>query len=241
MRISKTTRIEFLSLVVAALALAVSVRGCFQSNRALEISERATRVSEEESKRSILAVWKGNFSRDNETLQLLSMDQSMAIQLATVWLPPNFTWDRPRPDLVLTPPDYTVPLNAMRTQLGAFLAKRGFVKQLSENHSASLNGGVEALPMVIVSTYVAKGEVHTDRALYLLMFQWSPPTSANAPPSVTFTALQLEARLADQDDLEKTLEATRQRTLQGTFTGDGVNPYIKPYDRSRITPQAPRP
>ena len=186
MRISKAIPIEFLSLVVAAFALAVSVRGCFQSNRALEISERATRVSEEESKRSILAVWKGNFSRDNETLKLLSMDQSMAIQLATIWLPPNFTWDSPRPDLVLTPPDYTVSLNVVRTQLGGFLAKRGFTKQLSENRSASLDGGVEALPMVIESTYVAKGEVHTDRALYLLMFQWAPPRSTNAQPSLTF-------------------------------------------------------
>ena len=55
-----------------------------------------------------------------------------------------------------------------------------------------------------------------DRALYLLMFQWSPARSANAQPSVTFTALQLEARLADEDDLEKTLEAARQ-SRQGYF------------------------
>jgi hypothetical protein len=155
-----------------------------------------------------------------------------------MWLPPGFHWDLQRPDYVLAPPDYRVSLEAPASQIKAALKSRGFAEKTGENSFRVTSGGTEALPVVIESTYVAKGEVHSDRALYLLLFSWKPPEIVSRPPqfptykgepSLMFTALQLERRIDASAQLDEVLNEALERTLTGRRMM--LDPYVAPYRR----------
>ena len=198
-RVTFSAIIAICSAVCSLIAIGVSIKSCTLSERVLDISN-------EEYLSSRSAIYKGVLNATNDKLILNSIDSNIQIQCAAIYLPPQLdetTWN-------ISAPDFGFPLLVMRNCLEKFLdenvsKEEGYVKIIDHT----------SIPLIIASSYIAKGESYSDMSLYQLVYQGIVLDEVNKRPKITFKGLIFRERLpmniAPQKFLSELWETAREK------------------------------
>jgi hypothetical protein len=172
------------------VALLASVKSCL-------VSDQAYKLTEEEYKAARFPVLVGTVNDKGDALLLRAADSAMTLQNAKVYYPPKLlheVW-------TVSPPALELSLLALRLTLEDEINKR--VKK--EPGQIKISDEDAGIPIVIEPFYVAKGESHFDRALYLVRLQFTLTDDPASPPHVKFLGLTFIKHLKTEDEPHKTL------------------------------------
>jgi hypothetical protein len=171
--------ISAVSVTLSLLAVVVSIRSC-------SISERAIHLSSQDFVASRSVIYKGVVNEKNDELLLSAIDSDIQIQCAAIYLPPqlnNTTWN-------ISPPNYAFPLAMMRRHICDLLDKyvvreKGYYKIIEHT----------SVPLIIASSYIAKGQSYSEMSLYLLVYTALVPDENYEIATIKFKGLIFKERL----------------------------------------------
>lgn len=179
-----------LSLILAALALIVSIRSCSQV-------ERSTVIAEKEFASSRAATWTLEIT-ENDSNRVKSVDNEIALQKAFLYFPPGFGVAA----IPITSPDFDL----------SFLAERAILIATNQIDDAQARfkfiNVVSSVPVGIESWYVAKGESFRDRSVYSLEFkqETSPDPEESDTYTIKISGLSFARRLKPSDSVRDILQ-----------------------------------
>ncbi|HEV7669283.1 MAG TPA: hypothetical protein VGS22_12210 [Thermoanaerobaculia bacterium] len=149
------------------------------SQQALELSSR-----DFSGARSL--VYKGTLNESNDELRFAPADQSLQLQKAEIYVPPQLEAD----SRLLAPPDFSMALTVLRYELETVLDKRfpkrpGFAQVVDK----------ASVPLIVDSMYLAKGEPLREKSMYELMYIAVISDQPYKRPTVTFKGISFLQRL----------------------------------------------
>ncbi len=201
---SRTTS-NIIAAIVATISLAALVMSLYSNkiaDRSLEVANKSHELAVTESKSQRALILGSTVSDDGQTIKLKTTDPNVALQEAHVFLPSALgrqSWQLLPPDYKLHAIQFSVPLQEILEKLGN--PKSRFGKTAVD----------KSMPIVISSTYTAKGEVHYEQSLYRIMYSFVISDKYKKPPTVNLKWLVYIRRL---DAKESPHEAIEQLSLQ---------------------------
>lgn len=188
--------ISLLSLIVAICALMISVRGCSQAEKSLELSQ-----AEYASQR--FAVFRGEFYKEgsgHDFLRISSVREDIILQDAFIHFPPQVLY--PGHKLNIGPPDFHIYIFTLQPFLkDEILEIRGIPDENASYHGARL------APMVLEANYVAKNEAYNEIALYFIDYTYSVSMlEGEVEAEINFDGIQFVNRLDPETDIPTLLE-----------------------------------
>lgn len=187
--LSPTTVIAVVSVAFSLAAIIVSIKSC-------TIAEKALDLSNQEFSASRSAIYRGVLNEKNDELSLSTIDSNIQMQYGAIHLPPQLdktVWN-------ISPPDFKFPLIVMRSHVEDFLDKKvtrekGYVKVIDQT----------SIPLIIGSSYIAKGQPYLDMSLYQLVYIATISDGTYKRPTVTFKGLIFGERLPMNTDPQQYL------------------------------------
>ena len=178
--LSSTTIFSVISIFFSLVAITISMKSC-------SISERALNLTRQDFDASRTVVYKSTLNASNDELFLTSVDQNIQLQCAAIYYPPQLdstVWN-------ISPPDFGLSLVVLRNEIGFFLDENviremGYYKVIDQT----------SIPIIIGSSYVAKGQAYQDVSLYQFVYIAVVSDNKFEPPSVTFKGLIFRERLS---------------------------------------------
>ncbi|PKL39013.1 MAG: hypothetical protein CVV44_09095 [Spirochaetae bacterium HGW-Spirochaetae-1] len=181
---SSTVIISVGSIIFSLIAIVVSIRSC-------SISEKALNLTTEDFIASRSAIYRGTINKSNDKLFLSTIDTNIQLQCAAVHLPPQLDKDKWN----ISQPDFMLSLVIIRGYIEGYLEKNvlretGYVKIFDQT----------SIPIIIGSSYIAKGQSYSDLSLYQLVYTAVVSDEINKRPEVTFKGLIFRERLPSNTD-----------------------------------------
>jgi hypothetical protein len=178
-----------LSGILSIIALMVSVRGC-------NISERAFELAAEDFYGSRSVVYKGTVEEGTDEIELSTVDPSIQIQLGTIFYPPQVD----KTEWPITPPRFRFPIVVLRGNMEKLIDQRipredNYIKVVDK----------ASIPLIVQSTYTAKGKAFKDISLYQLLYLAIVPPEKYNSPSITFKGLSFLGHL-EPSPVSRTLQ-----------------------------------
>ena len=203
MEIKKLIPGEYLAIaaiIVAVASLAVSVKSCQQTDRAVTLAQL-------EFKEARSFFWLGTVNPDL-ALELNPSNPDIKIQAASVTVPKLFA---PFPDntsIELGPVKYAISLTSVDGRLREMCAKDTVFEDGMFTVSQSVP---RAIPMAIESRYVARGQIRIDRSLYYLSYSVTALMDPKGPihykvEALEYAQLRFMRRLSETGDAALVVE-----------------------------------
>jgi hypothetical protein len=179
-----------ISGLLSIVALLVSVRGC-------NISEKAFDLAAEDFYGSRSAVYKGTVKETDE-IELSAVDPNIQIQLGKVFYPQQVD----KTEWPVSPPKFSFPIVVLRGNMEKIIDQRiaredDYIKIVDK----------ASIPLIIQSTYIAKGKAFKDTSLYQLLYLAVVPPERYKSPSITFNGLSFLGHLDPDTEPQSYLEA----------------------------------
>lgn len=171
--------LSIVSTMLSVFAIAVSIKSC-------DVSERSLALSNKDYIASRSTIYKAVINDKNDELFLSAIDSGIQIQYGTIYVPPQLD----KTEWPISPPKFGLPLVVMRGNIEAFLDRnvtreKGYIKVIDQT----------SIPLVIVSSYVSKGESYSDTSLYQLIYTGVVSDESFKSPSIIFDGLVFNKRL----------------------------------------------
>jgi len=196
-KLTLSDQVSIVAAVIALTSLAVSVRSCQQTDRAMALAER-----EFEEARTFF--WTG--AVEKLQLHLMPSNPDVKPQAVEIVLPKVFD---PFPSTV---DDRKLTYSLEKTQHKLKELWEASVVYEGDNVFASATPPPRVIPLVVECRYVVKGQVRQDRSLYYLTFDvtmlMSPKTTPHVSlQSVEYSGLRFIRRVPDDMTAEAEVEA----------------------------------
>ena len=176
---------SIVSLGIAVAALATSVHSCQQSNESIAIAK-----ADFESDR--LAVWGVDIRGDSALV--VSLNEGVSLLRGFVYYPPG-SGVAASP---IGPPDHEFSIFAAQAAI-----RLQIERSVSPRPGSTLYGPVHAMPVVLQTRYVSRGEAYEDLSLYYLEFDFERNEQRAA---VSIHGLQYGRRLPRDTDVSSLLD-----------------------------------
>ena len=166
-------------VIIALVALGVSVRSCQYAKSALDL--QAQQVYE-----ANLTNYIGVFSKEESTLSIRATNPSVTLQRMRVYFPTVISeeiWDVEQPEFKLY---LTVPIFEIQRLIKAKIPRLEGRIQVADNNS---------LPIVLESQYLVSGETRAEKSLYVIEYEaivWEKP---GREPSIDIKGISFIQRL----------------------------------------------
>lgn len=187
-----------LTLIVALLALGISVRGCVDSNNATNYARKAYELSEMQEVSKSLILLKGDFPRRESYFSISPFDEKFSLQYLRVNFPSMLSpgiWESDGSNK-------KIPLLQVEMELENYLKTLLIVENVDENHIGLYKG---YLPIVIQTNYVFDGRVYGDSSLYAIHYTSFISQNREISSDIEFLSLSFLRRLSLEQDVEALL------------------------------------
>ncbi|WP_158683792.1 hypothetical protein [Pseudoalteromonas sp. T1lg22] len=176
-------------VIVAIVALLVSIKSCHQSDKALEF-QRQDHVN------AVTTAWKGDVNKDELTIKITPTNDKVVMQKAMVTFPDaisDVVWPIEMPDHVLH----------MASQMNA-------IQDLVEQRIPKSDGNIimlddSRIPVVVESRYIANATLFEDRSLYSIEYNAIVWPDEHRKPGVILNGISFFRRLSADEHSKKVL------------------------------------
>jgi hypothetical protein len=175
---------ELITLIVAIVALRISVRNQI-------VAEQAFNFSREQYMFEKLPIWIGEVNQEKEEIHLYSYKDDIILQNATVYFPTKIDdtiW-------TITPPDYTLPVTVLKSSLTKFVNEN--VKRVKNNF---ILNDEWIVPIIIESNYIVDGLNYNEDSLYFISYQFIITDKKYDMPDIIIKGVYFDSHINKADN-----------------------------------------
>lgn len=189
-----------LTIILASCALAVSFKGCVDSEKAVEYAKKAYELAEQQNKEEKLLILNASINNEDQSYKLTPANKKMLLQEVEVFYPKdlgNLSWHTKTPR-------FRVPT----AQLNNILIEKAILetskKLAKEKGIVALYKG--SVPVAITSSYVVKGSRLVDQSLYSLSYESILGSKDAVRPKLAFTGFSFVRRVNANKSAQNTID-----------------------------------
>ena len=180
---------QLLTLIVAFIALIVSVRSC-------SIAERATHLAESDFYQQRLITLTATIEDEKNYLKIKPTDDNITLVKARAYFPDDFD----KTEWSISSPDYNLYVIVLKSKIREML--NDILKPYPNYHQFIDDASI---PVVIESQYIAKGVSYFDRSLYRIEYFASMGVRKYAIPEIKIKGLLFDGHLNPTEDSQELL------------------------------------
>jgi hypothetical protein len=199
-----------ITIAIALLALAISVKGCMNSEKAIEYSRKAYELSKEQSFEEKLLVLKAEIDNEQQYYQISPTNGYVILQQVNIFYPSIFnelSWKAKEPNFKIP----TIQLN--NSVLDEILSE---VSEKIENEKDIIAMYKGNLPIAVKSVYIVKGSRFVDQSFYTLSYESILGLKNQVNPKLAFTGFSFVKRtdpsISPQIELDEQWNLIQERS-----------------------------
>ena len=163
-----------------------------------DVSQRAMQLAQQDFLSARTLILKADYNMQRESFHWLPVGEGVTLQTCTVTFPPSLHLSRES----IISPDFDLPLSELKTAMRKII-ERTVHRPAKDKSLVSLQN---LFPVLVETTYLAKGEILRSKSCYNLMFSLAISDRERTPPQIDFrSALFLGNSSNMPDDFLDTL------------------------------------
>jgi uncharacterized membrane protein YqjE len=187
----KKNSLSVIGIFISIIALIISIFSYSQS-------ERSVLIQEKQYFGSISTIWKARVDNDDISIEIISTNPNVHLQLASVIFPSEIS----EHEWPIESPEFKLHLTSQKVSITDFVStvipyKKDFITKLDN----------EKIPIIIWSRYIVNSELYEDLALYFLDYEGIIWSDEYRTPSVKFNGISFQARLTEVDNKRELLDS----------------------------------